>query len=302
MGETGKQDMEPDEVVAHLILNRSQYAARTWRFHKSATIYYLETFFPHHETAIEELRRQTSAGLRGGGVNTSSRKRKSVPESEWVEIRHAITQRIKSGYKNAAGLLAVLEATLLTGLRPVEWALAELAHHADDGRRVLRVKNAKHTNGRANGAYREMYVDQLTEGEVATIARAIAAFDSVDDDQAARLQIAYKHELEAARAVAVAGKRRPQSSVTLYSFRHQFIANAKLTFADPVITAALSGHYSTKTAHRHYGKRRNGRSAVRVYPTESSVAAVQNRYLETYRDFVAQRGAEIAPSPNPNSH
>jgi hypothetical protein len=295
MGELGKLDMTPDEVVAHLILTRTQNSARTFRVYKAAAIYYLETFYPQSETALEELRRQSSAGLRGGGSNTSSRKKKEVPESEWVEIQHAINERIRQQYKYAAPLLAVLGATLLTGLRPMEWALSELDHHPDDGRKILRVRNAKHTNGRANGTYREMYVDTLTPTELALVERALRACACDTDDQAEKLQTALKHELEAARSLAVAGKRRPRSSITLYSFRHQFVANAKLTFDDPAITAALSGHISTKTAHRHYGKRRHGRAAVRVYPTESTMAAVQNRYLETYRDFVAKRGPINTP-------
>ncbi|MEX3556522.1 MAG: hypothetical protein VB131_08305 [Burkholderia gladioli] len=298
MSDLGKPDMAPDEVVAHLILTRTEYAARTWRFYKSSAIYYLETYHPHHETAIDELKRHGSGDLRNGSSNTSGRKRKDVPDSVWREIKHAIQERIKQQYKHAATLLAVLEGTLLTGLRPNEWAFSELGQHETDGRRILRVRNSKNTNGRGNGTHREMYVDELEAREIEVIARALAACKSETVEEAARLQLALKHELEAARALAVAGKRRARSSVTLYSFRHQFVANAKLTFENPVITAALSGHSSTKTAHQHYGKRRNGRAMVRVYPTESSVAAVQHRYLETYRDFVARRGANLTPSPS----
>jgi len=121
---------------------------------------------------------------------------------------------------------------------------------------------------------------------------AIALSECADEAQAEKLQLALKHELEAARGVDLSPHNRSQSSVTLYSFRHQFIANAKQTFDDPVITAAVVGHYSTKTANEHYGKRRHGQTKVRVFPTESSVSAVHSRHLETYRDYIAQRGAK----------
>lgn len=302
VSELGKQDMAPDEVVAHLILTRSSFAKRTWRQYKASVIYYLETYYPQHETAIDELRLHGSAGLRDGGANTSGRKKKDVPEGVWAEIKHAIRERIRREHRHARALLAVLEATLATGLRPNEWSFSELTHHEDNGRLVLRVRNSKHSNGRANGVHREMYVDELTTEEIAAVREALAACGVGDredaDEQAARLQLALKHELEAARSLAVAGQRRPRSSISLYSFRHQFSANAKKTFTDPAVTAALLGHISTKTGHRHYGKRRNARGMVRVYPTEASVAAVQNRYLETYRDYVQQRGPKRAPTPN----
>ncbi|WP_199030739.1 site-specific integrase [Ralstonia sp. ASV6] len=301
--ELGKKDLAPDEVVAHLILQRTSFAKRTWRHYKASVIYWLETFSPQSETAIEVLRSHGSAGLRDGGANTSARKRKDVPDSIWNEIKYAIRERIKRGHKHAAKLLSVCEATLAAGLRPNEWAFSELTRHDDNHRLVLRVRNSKHTNGRANGEYREMYVDELTEDELRAVREALdaCAVDAHDEtdvhEQAAKLQLALKHELEAARALAVAGQRRPRSSITLYSFRHQFSANAKRTFENPVLTAALLGHSSTHTGFQHYGKRRNASSRVRVYPTEASVAAVQNRYLETYRDHVAQRGAKAAPGP-----
>ena len=301
--ELGKKDLAPDEVVAHLILRHKTFAARTWRHYKASVVYWLETYSPESETAIEELRKHGSAGLPNGGANTSARKRKDVPDSIWTEIKYAIRERIKRDHKHAAKLLSVCEATLATGLRPNEWAFSELTRHDENHRLVLRVRNSKHSNGRGNGEYREMYVDELNADELRAVREALEACAVADDgdvdvhEQAAKLQLALKHELEAARALAVAGQRRPRSSITLYSFRHQFSANAKRTFENPVLTAALLGHSSTHTGFQHYGKRRNASSRVRVYPTEASVAAVQNRYLETYREHVAQRGVRRTPGP-----
>ncbi len=191
--------------------------------------------------------------------------------------------------------MAVLEGTLLVGLRPIEWCYSELTTHAATERPVLRVRNAKHSNGRANGAYRELFVDDLAPGELATIQEALRYCAAASDEDAQRIKLALKHEMEAARMMAVAGSRKPMSSVTMYSFRHQFIADAKQTFETPLLISATVGHNSTKTAFEHYGKRRFGRGKVRVYPTPESVAAVQNVTLETYRSYVAARQNQRAP-------
>ncbi|WP_454727674.1 MULTISPECIES: hypothetical protein [Cupriavidus] len=293
--ETGIADPTPSEVVANLILRRHEMSMATWRYNKSAALYVIETHHPGHHEALEELRRHGSGGLARQSANTAGRKRKHVPEHEWSEIRHVIERRVKDGYRHAQALLDVLGGTLLVGLRPIEWAFSEIATHAASGRAVLRVANAKHSNGRANGPTREIFIDELTEADRALIGRALAACAAESREDAERNKLALKHELETCRMMAVAGTRRALSSVTMYSFRHQFIADAKLTFESPLLVSATVGHASTKTAFEHYGKRRHGRDRVRVYPTPESVAAVQNVTLETYRSYVAARQGGRVP-------
>ncbi|CAG9184254.1 hypothetical protein [Cupriavidus pampae] len=284
----------PSEIVADLILQRAGMAMSTWRYRKAAVMYVIEHQHPGHHEALEALREHGSGGLARTSGNTAGRKRKHVPLAEWTEIKHVIGRRIKEGYRHAQALLDVLEATLLTGLRPIEWSFSAFATHEESGRPVLRVTNAKHSNGRANGETRELFVDQLTDEERATIGRALAACAAETRDDAERFKLALKHELETCRMMAVAGTRKPASSVTQYSFRHQFIADAKQTFETPLLLSAAVGHASTKTAFEHYGKRKHGRGRVRVFPTPESVAAVQNVTLETYRSYLAaQQGGRI---------
>lgn len=293
--EQGIEDPTPSEIVADLLLRRPAMSMATWRFKKSAALYVIETHHPGHHEALEQLRHHGSGGLSRHSANTAGRKRKHVPEQEWTEIRHVITRRIQDGYRHAQALMDVLSATLLVGLRPIEWAFSSIATHADTGRTVLRVTNAKHSNGRANGPTRELFIDELSEDERTLIARALAACAAEDREAAERTKLALKHELETCRMMAVAGTRKVESSVTMYSFRHQFIADAKLTFETPLLISATVGHRSTKTAFEHYGKRRHGRERVRVYPTPESVAAVQNIALETYRSYVAARQGGRVP-------
>jgi hypothetical protein len=68
----------------------------------------------------------------------------------------------------ASDLERWVEAGLITGLRPSEWAEARLEHSASLGP-VLIVKNAKATNGRAHGPRRTMLLAGLTQEERNTI-------------------------------------------------------------------------------------------------------------------------------------
>ncbi len=290
MRDLNQNEIAPDEVVAHLILLKSNLTQRTWRNYKSSVLHYLETYHPDHDIAINELKAQSSSELARTSVNSSGTKMKQVPLKARAAIYNVLEQRAKRGHKYSRALRSVCEATLLTGLRPNEWAWSELSRHADDGRPVLKVRNSKHSNGRANGEYREIYVDGLSEEELSHIRVALESCRCETDEEAQKMILALRHELEAARGVDLSAQRQKNSSVTLYSFRHQFVANAKRTFSDPVLTAALCGHSSTKTAYEHYGKRRDSQNTVRVYPTESSIRAVHTRRNEIYDGFVAQRG------------
>lgn len=214
---------------------------------------------------------------------------KQVPESIWSKLQIALRARAKDGYKHAQGLLDVLSATLLIGLRPREWCCSEIAKHLETGRDVLRVRNAKHSNGRANGEFRELFIDNLSSGERAVIDAAISYCVFPHGSTAAKIELALKHELEYARERILVGLGRAPSSITLYSFRHQFIADAKTTFESPVMIAALSGHSSTQTAFLHYGKRRHGNARVKVAPTPESIEAVHKVKVEVYRTAVLNR-------------
>lgn len=293
--ETGVDDLDPNEVVANLILAKPSYSMRGWRQVKSATLYFIEAFAPQYEHAAERLRQESSAGLR----KSMGKKRKEVPAKTWRAIQAELESRQTDGYRNAGQLLHVLRATMVTGLRPNEWAYSEIITHGGTGRDVLRVRNSKHTNGRANGEFREMFIDELLPEERSEIETALRLCTADADADVQRMIHALRDEFAEVRKTPRLLRADPdlaKSSVTLYSFRHQFIANAKMTYEDPEIISALCGHVSTKTAFEHYGARRNARNRVRVSPTPESVEAVAKVKLETYRDFVAARKHGPTPS------
>ena len=293
-------DLDPNEVVAKLILVKTTLTMASWRQYKAAVLYYIDEHTPQYEHAAERLRQEVSTGLMQSSRNTSGRKLKEVPVKAWRTIQSTLRHRIENGYRHSKGLVHVLKGTLLAGLRPNEWSFSEVGTHEATGRAILRIRNSKHTNGRANGAYREIFIDELTPEERQDIDAALAYCAADNEDDARRIRLAlrdeFKETMKSGRASAPPWKQ-DHFGVTLYSFRHQFIADAKTTFDDPVLISATVGHNSTATAFEHYGKRKNGRGQVRVYPTPESVEAVQKIKLETYRDYVAQR---IKPVPAPD--
>jgi integrase len=295
--ETGNTGMTPEEVVGHLLDKKDTFTSMGyWRLLKNSVLFTMNTRFGQYTAAIDALKAESSAGLPKTSPRTSGRKLKQVPEAAWKELQIVLRARAKDGHRHAQGLLDVLSATLLVGLRPNEWCFSEVGIHAETSRDVLRIRNSKHSNGRANGEFRELFIDRLSAAERKLIDAALAYCVVQDDAEAARRELALKNELENARDRTLPGVKRAASSVTLYSFRHQFIANAKATFESPVMIAAMCGHSSTKTASLHYGKRRHGNAKIKVAPTPESIEAVHKVTLEVYKTNSLTRKEMGGPS------
>ena len=282
--------LSPEEVAAFLIGRKEMYSMSTFRQYKASVLYVLRSQYPDHELAIASLEAESSAGLAKRSTRTSGRKLKYVPDEDWKKLEKTLENRIETGHKNALGLLYFLQATLATGLRPVEWCYSEAGTDAASGREILRVKNAKFSNSRANGEFREMYIDGLQAAETAAVKGAIAFCSAENDEQAERVLKALRNEFDKTRRLA-----QCKSGITIYSFRHQFLADAKKTFADAVLISALAGHSSTRTAFEHYGKRRYGSGRVKVTPAPESYDAVRKARQEIYKSPALSRnnGTEV---------
>lgn len=69
-------------------------------------------------------------------------------------------------------------------------------------------------------------------------------------------------------------KKTPMKVPTVYSTRHQAVANAKETGLSSVVIAAMFGHSSVVTAQRHYGKGSSGTGSSKVRPSEQNIDSV----------------------------
>lgn len=93
--------------------------------------------------------------------------------------------------------------------------------------------------------------------------------------------------------------------VTLYSTRHQCIANAKSSKVNIYEIAAFFGHSSTETSSRHYGKAWSGWSLFTYKPSLESILKVNgsSSYLESEYGYVQKDKAqsiEYAAKSNSN--
>lgn len=301
-------EITPNEVAAKLLVNyeAGQYAQRTWRVYKAAALYVLKTFHPECEEAIEQLSAASSAGLVKQSPKGSGTKAKALKDTTLEALARALEARADF-HEHAKTVHDLVFASLLTGLRPHEWSHSTIGRHPETGRLILKVRNSKFSNGRANGEYREMFIDKLTEDERGHLQRSIRNFSGAQTDIAVeRFLNCLRKEFNEAKKEACADPAQSRHtkaairSVSLYTFRHQFVADAKLSLTGTpdhaVVLAALLGHNSVETAPMHYGRRRNGGVfELKVIPTTESIEAVQRITARTYDTYLATRETPLSP-------
>ena len=92
------------------------------------------------------------------------------------------------------------------------------------------------------------------------------------------------------------GKPPIKQQVSLYSTRHQAVANAKFAGFSDLQIAAIFGHSSTSTARRHYGKvgSASGRSKLSPHPINMKQVVLKSNLIEKQAKLVK----EVAPNPS----
>tara|TARA_R110000737_G_scaffold127218_3_gene159768 strand:+ start:26439 stop:27449 length:1011 start_codon:yes stop_codon:yes gene_type:complete len=219
---------------------------------------------------------------------SSRRKRKrSVPPSVITALHRAARQR-KSRSRFAEHAATLAEATALIGLRPCEWADAAWE---DEERTILVVRNAKRAEQmmdrgpfagriwkRGNGDHRalELSDDPEIRTHIQSLADDMLAFEVQSPWSRHRVPIWAEFKALLDLCFQCDWLDRKYADLTLYSFRHQFSAEAKALF-DQVEVAAMMGHISSRTAGQSYAHRRRARAGILgVKPTPSALAAVEH--------------------------
>ena len=200
-------------------------------------------------------------------------------------------------------LYAFVEANMVLGLRPVEWFNTSFCCAVNGPSLIMRVLNGKSTHGRANGKIRSLILDDLMEEDKAKVFkywnmlnRFAVKFASQNglklcgwEEQQTiikvlgeRLSIKYKDFCRLRNIVLTNEDLRP----TLYSTRHQCIANAKSNDVDKFDIAGAFGHAGSDTATKYYGKKWRGFGSFKVQPTLDSVLNV-NGGLEYVKGLLA---------------
>jgi integrase len=183
----------------------------------------------------------------------------------------------------------------LTGLRPHEWRQSEVIGPLSDADAIegriaggvyLKIKNSKHTNGRAHGEFRHLQLNAFSEKAIEGVRQFVDFMGSLSKTQYEQ-QKEKVHRLLRGASLAFLGEG--QGFIQLYTGRHRFASEMKNRFS-PMEVAALMGHENTETAYAIYGRPKWGsKSGVPgVMPLESEVAKVTDKRGR-------QKKARIAP-------
>lgn len=279
-GHKGRPDKEA-RALADRAITRA-----TWRQYKAALQYVLEeerqsatdgVVVEELTIASAALQNESQSGCLKGSRRSSGNKQKAFPDADFEAIESFLKQAIdtRRPHKKAMALLTWLRAGRIVGVRPSEWRSAGLIEV--DGRRAIRFGNAKTTNGRGNGASRTLMLDSATDKDIEHLDDMLYMLVQQDKEE----DYDFDRELKLLSTFMWRVTRRCLGKrtryPTLYSLRHQFAADAKLSQTQAEI-AALMGHASDATATVHYGRRAAGQKSLKVSALATQVDTVRKSH------------------------
>ena len=255
--------------------------------------------FGRYEAAYRDLLNTTTSSLPRSSKRSSGDKLKAFPD-EAVEILElaALTNRSEV----LLNTLLFVRTNLLLGLRPIEWFEARLVsyvhrdsfgHYRTDQNERLRssialeVDNAKTSPVRGNGETRTILLDKLTRSAKFDLDSCLKMIQEMRQ-RALKSSSRATVERQVFRPIQDAIRRTLLNAgwqgqiPTIYSTRHQAVANAKADGHSQKEIAALFGHSSTQTARRHYGKKFNGYTGRSARPTPESILGVRTGVAAPY--------------------
>lgn len=286
---------------------------------------------------------------------TSSLKKKSFPLDFYNYLKDKQKSCDKKLNPRFILLMEFIDANLIVGLRPIEWLTVSIASKLETKCMVFLVKNAKNSNGRANGYIRELELEGITKDQELSLIKFYSSFHRRLYDAVQKFNVAHERYKENSSYILkkntdvlsvllleyeptilkdipksdICDKNNiPQNGlaeivlsslqnemffqynefikvkeiddshrVSLYSTRHQCIANAKSSKVNPYKIAAFFGHSSKETSTRHYGKAWSGWSKFTFSPSIESIMAVNGSGEYLAKEY----GISNIQIPNPDS-
>lgn len=213
-------------------------------------------------------------------------------------------------------LTLFIKANLMIGLRPIEWADASFFSEYDPqrgkktGQLGLSIKNAKVSKERGNGEYREIILHNIRADQLSVLREyreVVYAFIENNQDVILRDGLYYSFYKNLQQQLKNFQKKNGfGGGESLYSTRHQCVADAKKRGLTRVEVAAMFGHKSPATAEAHYGRKSDGKGGVGFLPSVMSMEAVKTYSPETINifeqshDWILQKDP-AAPNTKPNN-
>ena len=218
---------------------------------------------------------------------TSSRKEKSVDLVEFFNMTDEIETLLSKSKQEpltwTEAVFTFIYANLLVGLRPCEWRRAAIEKVEVEVDGVLSIclclviYNAKNTNGRGHGVKRHIVLTGLLPYQLNMIKKQLNTIDlyRLEDSFWAYYYNAISAELRRLTRKHLFRPGKCPTYPTLYSTRHQFVANAKFAGFEDDQIAALLGHATDLTASLHYGTIHMGTGGFCVKPIALEVAKIK---------------------------
>lgn len=297
-------DLEIDDIhpldyrqfVGWLVCLKQDWKANTWKQYKAAVSYILEKEMEtigkedkrYHiaKEAYRFLKTQNQYGTQKTSEYTSAKKMKKCAMDDFVKImavlendtvvmkQHRINVRLNNSRWRGA-LIHWMYAGILTGLRPIEWATSEIIE-TDESVKLI-VKNGKNTNGRTHGDTRTIDITLLSDSEKEHIREMVKI---ANEQNNANTYEAFK--VGCSNLLSTTYKKifpTRKEKISLYSLRHQFSANAKMSGFTREEIAALMGHAVDDTATVHYAKKRSGHSVCMVMADPEEVKRIRKTFV-----------------------
>lgn len=299
-------DLTPEMIVTDFIdrVDSKQITQVTARVEKSAALFWIAEKaqsaidsgfedFSRFEMAYRDIQLMSTKSLPKKSIKTSAKKLRAFPD-EAVDI--LMETALTDNSPTLLRALLFIRANLYVGLRPVEWMDAKLINYQhrnafdevkynSDGTpetsSAIEVKNAKYSSVRGNGDKRIILLDRLNEHQIQHIEQWIQVINKLKNHQLINLSEAainrkiYGSLQRAVRSALLKAKWIGEMP-TVYSTRHQSVANARADGQSQQAIAALFGHSSTHTARRHYGRKYSGYSGRSMRAAPESILAVRS--------------------------
>lgn len=273
-------DIDFRQLAIWLCEHKKNIKSSTWRYYKSSILYFLESYDSLEAIeAINYLKDIKSEGSLKHSTKTSSLKLKKICHEDWNKLYNYLISKNNKWNKE---LIEWLKSSLITGLRPIEWKNAKL--ETLDDKPVLLIKNAKFTNNRSHGEFRTLLLENLTHENLQIIKNHLnttKTFVGMDE-----YEYFYRGCSVALNKACRSCWPRRKQHITLYSARHQFSSNAKLSGFTKAEIAAMMGHAVDITATIHYGRKQSGNEQLSITPLQEDVEKVREIKVSDFKTFI----------------
>lgn len=254
------EDVDPRDFASWLVGLKLSIVRNTYRRYRASAITIIQSIPSHYmDDAVAMLQQDLQVGDDDTQVIQKGDDLRAPVHLKRFEHHHfgQIQQQLRVAPRGRARLWLKdwLEAGINTGLRPMEWALTDLERRpgsrSEPDRIWLHVISAKGSHGRAT--YRTLDLSNFSTGALQAVERMAArSREWVLAGQWSNRQ----HEVE--KLLGTTCERmfpRMDQPYTLYTLRHQFIANMKTIYAREEV-AAMTDHVLLRNQTMPDGKKR----------------------------------------------